>query len=163
MWRKFIQKSKTECSKSNQKQENNLFWNKDNIGKPKELWKTLKSLGLSNKTSYSSKFCLKKEDTLNFDDKTNSAIFNDFFVNLAENLVSKLPSPPNKFGLTSVRSYYEKNFDQENTNFKFSPISKDDVMKILCDLKTDKAAGIDNISCKFLKDGVIILDRKSVV
>ena len=30
-------------------------------------------------------------------------------------------------------------------------------MKILCDLKTDKAAEIDNISGKFLKDGAIIL------
>ena len=32
-------------------------------------------------------------------------------------------------------------------------------MKILCDLKTDKAAGIDNIFAKFFKDGAIILAK----
>ena len=32
----------------------------ENIGKPKELWKTLKSLGLPSKKSCESKICLKK-------------------------------------------------------------------------------------------------------
>ena len=33
-----------------------------NIGKPKELWKTLKSLGLPSKKTPVSKICLNKED-----------------------------------------------------------------------------------------------------
>ena len=53
---------------------------KENIGKPNELWKTLKSLGLSSKRSSTPKVCLKKDDILYFDDKTNSSIFKDFIV-----------------------------------------------------------------------------------
>ena len=41
---------------------------KENIGKPKDLWKTLKSLGLpSKKGSNISNICLKEDDKINFD------------------------------------------------------------------------------------------------
>ena len=71
----------------------------DNIGKPKELWKTINSLGLNSKQS-NSKICLKKNGTLSFD--TN------FFSKLAENLLNNLPISTNKFGLNCVKVYYEK-------------------------------------------------------
>ena len=38
---------------------------KDNVGKPKELWKTLKSLGLSSKANLASKICLEKNNVKN--------------------------------------------------------------------------------------------------
>jgi len=52
-----------------------------NIGKPKELWKTLKDLGLPNKKSTgSTKVCLKKENgDICFDSNSNSEIFMNFF------------------------------------------------------------------------------------
>ena len=75
---------------------------KDSVGKPKELWKTLKSLGLPNSGSSSTKFCLKKDDVLFFDDKSISTVSEDFFSNLAENLVSKLPIPPYRFGILQL-------------------------------------------------------------
>ena len=132
---------------------------KENIGKPKELWKTLKSLGLPNKKSSSSTFCLKKDGALHFDSKTVSTIFKEFFSNLAENLVSKLPRPSNKFDLSSVISYYTKTLDPINTKFKFSTVSKDDILKILLEIKPEKAAGIDNISGKFLRDGATVIAK----
>ena len=49
----------------------------DNVGKPRELWKTINSLGLSSKKS-SSKICLKEKQNLIFDPKTNAGIFKDF-------------------------------------------------------------------------------------
>ena len=42
-----------------------------NIGKPKELWKSLKSLGLPSKQMSSSSLCLEKDENLSFDRKTN--------------------------------------------------------------------------------------------
>ena len=65
----------------------------DNIGKPKELWKSLKFLGLPSKKSSSATICLEKDGILSFDPKTNAEIFKDFYSNLAKNLVKKLPTP----------------------------------------------------------------------
>ena len=73
----------------------------DNIGKPKELWKSLKSPGLPSKESSSATICLEKDGILSFDPKTNAEIFKDFHSNLANNLVKKLPTPPNKYGKNS--------------------------------------------------------------
>ena len=67
----------------------------ENIGKPKELWKSLKSLGLPSKNSSSSTICLEKDGILSFDPKGNAEIFKDFYSNLANDLVKKLPNPPN--------------------------------------------------------------------
>ena len=67
-----------------------------NIGKPKELWKSLKSLGLPPKQCSSSTICLKNDGVLLFDPKANSEIFGDFHSDLANDLVKKLPTPPNK-------------------------------------------------------------------
>ena len=117
----------------------------------------MKSLGLPNSCSSSTKFCLKKDNVLYFDEKSISTIFKNFFSNLAENLVSKLPIPPNKFGISSVRSYYAKNKDLVNSSFKFSIVNREDILKILLDIKPEKAAGIDGISGRFLKDGALIL------
>ena len=74
---------------------------KENIGKPKELWKALKSLGLPSKKGticiikvYIVIFFetyLKKDDNICFDDNTNT--FKQFFCNLASDLVAKLPPP----------------------------------------------------------------------
>ena len=41
----------------------------DNIGKPKELWKSLKSLGLPSKANSAATICLEKDGILSFDPK----------------------------------------------------------------------------------------------
>ena len=128
-----------------------------NVAKPKELWKTLKSLGLSNKSSCPTKTCLQKDGVKHFDDKTNATIFKDFFCNLAENLVSKLPIPSKKFNISSLNSYYKTFNDLDIPKSKFIQTSNDVILKLLENLDTDKAAGIDNISGKILRDGASIL------
>ena len=133
---------------------------KENIGKPKELWKPLKSLGLpSKKGSNMANVCLKKDDKINFDEKTNANSFKDFYCNLASDLLHKLPPPSKKFGITSVRNYYQTILNQLPFKFKFSNVTEDLVFKLLNDVNPDKAAGIDNLSGKFLKDGSSILAR----
>ena len=49
------------------KQKKSQFYNeklKENIGKPKELWKALKSLGLPSKKGTISNICLKKDGNI---------------------------------------------------------------------------------------------------
>ena len=77
----------------------------ENIGKPKELWKSLKSLGLKFERSISNIKCLENDKSANFDVKDLAEYFSAYFSNLAENLVSKLPNPSNKYGLFSVVQY----------------------------------------------------------
>ena len=131
----------------------------ENIGKPKELWKTLKSLGLPSKKAPTSKICLKTNDTINFDDSTNASIFKNFYSNLAENLVSKLPTAPKRFEISSLKSYYEKNAKLPSSKFKLAQVSKEHILEILQTMDPNKAAGIDEISGKFLKDGSEILAK----
>ena len=78
-----------------------------NIGKPKELWKSLKSLGLPTKSDTLSNICLEKDNNLSFDSKTNAEIFKDIFSKLANDLVEKLPASTNRFGIDSIISYYK--------------------------------------------------------
>jgi len=65
------------------KSKKQMYYNdklKNNIGKPKELWKTLKTMGFPNKSSSPSNTCLKKDGVTYFDNKNNAEIFKDFFV-----------------------------------------------------------------------------------
>ena len=144
------------------KDKKNQFYKlklKENIGKPKELWKALKSLGLPSKKGSISKICLQKNDKISFDDKTNSNTFKEFYCNLANDLLTKLPPPSNNFGITSVRKYYQHILDLLPSRFEFSHITEELVLKLLKDMDVSKAAGIDNLSGKFLKDGAVVLSK----
>ena len=102
----------------------------DNIGKQKELWKSLKSLGLPSKKSSSATICLEKDGILSFDPKTNAEIFKDFYSNLAK-----------------IRG----------KNFSFAPVAPATILKLLKQLNPAKSAGIDNLTGKFLKEGAPVL------
>ena len=93
-----------------------------------------------------------------FNDTKNCSIFKSFFSNLAQNLVSKLPTSPNVFNEFKVASYHD-DIKFKDLNFEFSGTSPKSILSILKDLNPSKAAGIDNLSHKFLKDGTDILAR----
>ena len=132
---------------------------KENIGKPKELWKTLKTLGLPSKKAPPTKICLKTNDIISFDDATNASIFKNFYSSLADNLVSKLPTAPKRFDISLLKTFYEKNAKLPSSKFKLAQVSKEHILEILQNLEPNKAAGIDNISGKFLNDGAEILAK----
>ena len=75
----------------------------ENMGNSKELWKTLKKLGLQSKKEGQAKICLGKEGNISFDAKSNAEIFKHLFTDLAMNLVRQLPMPTNMFGTNSVK------------------------------------------------------------
>ena len=125
------------------------------VGRPKELWKTLKALGLSKANNLpSSSICLKDKVSLSFDLQRNTEIFKDFYCNLANDLLSKLPKAPLKFGKPYLTGYYQ-NIEKEK--FRFIEVSEEKVSQVLKDINPIKSAGIDNISGRFLKDGAPIL------
>ena len=90
-----------------------FFENKlnDCIGKPKELWKALKSLGLPNKTSSCEVTALKVNKTIQHDTNLVLCGFKGYYSNFAGNILKKLPKPPNKFTLntlSALQRHYSK-------------------------------------------------------
>ena len=63
----------------------------------------------------------------------------------------------NKFGLLSVEAYYKNVLHLQENKFTFQTIESSSVLKLLKNVKVNKAAGMDNISRGFLKDGADIL------
>ena len=71
---------------------------KENTGNSKKIWSTLKSMGLPNKKGNNPNICLKTDGKISFDAKENANTFKNFYANLAEDLVRKLPNPKGNFG-----------------------------------------------------------------
>ena len=66
-----------------------------NIVKREDLWKSSKSVGLKFEHSISNINCFENDKSTNFDAKGIAKDFRAYFLNLAENHVSKPPSPSN--------------------------------------------------------------------
>ena len=77
-----------------------------------------------------SSICLKKDDKICFDDKTNANAFKDFFCNLASDLVAKLPSPFNRFGSDTVRNYYQDILGLILSKLQFSNVTEDLALQV---------------------------------
>ena len=88
----------------------------ENTGKPKELWKTLKALGLPNKVSIAIINALKDDKVVKYDPKSISKVFQTFFSNMVKTLLQELPPPLNEYGVDSVKHFY-KDLDI-NTKFQ---------------------------------------------
>ena len=109
------------------------------------------------RTSFKKVPCLTKDYTTIFADKEQTNIFKKFYSTLADNLVKHLPPASSIFGLSSVCEYYNKTLKLPNTKFKFTFVSEYSVLKILKNIDENKAAGLDSMSGKFLKDAATIL------
>ena len=79
-----------------------------NRSKPKELWKTLKPLGLSSGKARQSKVSLNKDGAIQFEPLENANTFKRFYSELAGGLQEKLPRAPNKFTSQTTKNYYAK-------------------------------------------------------
>ena len=79
----------------------------ENIGKSKQLWKSLKSLGLKYERSISNINYLENDKSANFDVEDINKDFRAYFSNLDENLVIKHPNPSNTYDVLSAGQYYD--------------------------------------------------------
>ena len=77
--------------------------------------------------------------------------------NLAKSLLIKLPNPPDKYNLQSVLRYYSSFTISDY--FCLSNTSEEKVLKIMTNIESSKAAGVDKLSGRFLKDGANILAK----
>ena len=99
--------------------------------------------------------CLENNKSVNFDVKDIAKDFSAYFSNLAENLMRKLPNFSNNYGLMSVAQYYSHL--GLTKKFELLPTEEDYILKNLRDIDTLKAAGIDRLSGRFLKDNANVL------
>ena len=79
-----------------------------NRNKPKELWKTSKSLGLNSDKARQTIISLKKEGAIQFEALENTNTFKRFYSQLAGGLQEKLPRASNKFTSQTTNNYYAK-------------------------------------------------------
>ena len=84
-----------------------FFKNKltESIGKPKDLWKALKPLGLPNKVYSREVKALKIDNTVEHDVNAVLDGFKSYYSTFAENLVKLLPKPTNKYSVNTVIKY----------------------------------------------------------
>ena len=130
---------------------------KKNTANPKKLWKTLKQLRLPEKKLPCSNVCLKVVEDLKFDSFTISELFKKFYSNLANGLVHKLPVTSKKFDIESVKDYYIDMFQLSHNKLNFLQIQPNTTSNLLKPCNVNKAAGIGNVSGKFLKDVADVL------
>ena len=100
---------------------------------------------------------IDKNKSLTYDIKTMSKVFKDFFSNLAESFLAKLPDPFNKHNLESVFLYYS-NFAIPEM-FLIKSTLEEKISKIMEKIKISQPAGMDKLSGRFLKDGAEILSK----
>ena len=76
---------------------------------------------------------------------------------MADNLLKKLPTPPYKYTFNSVIQYY-RHFIQTDA-FRLTYTTEIDIEKILRSINARKAAGIDDLSARFLIGGSRVLSK----
>ena len=116
-------------------------------------------MGLPSKAVTASNICLIEKNEIVFNATKNCSIFKNYFSSLAQNLVSKLPLSSNTFSESKIASYYDNNAMSKDLNFQLLETFPGKILIILQGLNPSKAAGIDNFSGKFLKDGLHVLAR----
>ena len=84
-------------------------------------------------------------------------MFKKLFSNLVNDLVKKFLAAANKFGSKSVEDYYNDMFNFYLKKLTFQTIQTKYISDLLKNCDTNKAAGIDDLSGRFLKDGADIL------
>ena len=70
--------------------------------------------------------------------------------------MKKLPKPPNKFTLNTVFEHYKGVILRDSFNFA---TAEHTILTILKNTNVSKAAGLDNLSGPFLKDGAKVLAK----
>ena len=83
--------------------------------------------------------------------------FKDYYSNLAGKLLKKLPKPQNKFTLNTVFQHYKGII--QIYSFNLATFSENTFLNISKNTNGSKAAGLDNLSGRFLKDGAEVLAK----
>jgi hypothetical protein len=120
----------------------------------KKMWESLKLLGYNHKAKSKDQIVLNVGNKVCYDPVTIAEYVNDFFVNVANNLVKNLPNYADMYSAFSskCKDFYKK-LGVTPGMFVLQEIDKTFVLKHLKDLKPNKSTGLDDVSPRFLKDG----------
>ena len=77
--------------------------------------------------------------------------FKSYYCTLAENLVKLLSKPPNKYSISTLIKYFEHKIQCDR--FNLASVSESSILIVLKATQVSRAASLDNISGRFLKDG----------
>ena len=117
----------------------------------------MRSLELPSKTSSCEVNALKINSKVEHDFNSVLEGFRNYYSTLAENLVKMLPKRTNKYSINSVIKYYEHMILSDY--FELASVSENSILTILNATQVSKAAGIGNLSGRFLKDGAKVLSK----
>ena len=112
---------------------------------------------MHKKTVVSNFNAVDDNKSLTYDIKTMSKVFKDFFSNLGESFLVKLPESSNKCSLESVFLYCSDFAIPEVFHIKST--SEEKVFKIMENIEISKAAAIDKLPGRFLNDCAGILSK----
>ena len=101
----------------------------DYIGKSKDLWKALKSLGLPNKISSYKVSDLKINNTVEHDANSVLERFKNYYSTLAEILINTPPKALNKYSIDTVVKYYEDMI--QGSHYNLGSVSTNLIITIL--------------------------------
>jgi len=133
------------------KQSKNSYYHshiENNRGNPKALWRTINQVSGRNKTKSNSINEIKFNNTTATEPAEIAEILNDYFTNIGKALSSELQDSS-----TDFRAFLRP----VESNFVFQPISVDFVIKFFNKMPVDKATGVDNISCRLLKEAAPVV------
>ena len=115
----------------------------------------MRFLGLPSKTSSSEVNALKIKNTIEHDVNSFLEGFRNYYSTLSGNLVKMLVKPSNKYFINTVIKYYEHMILGDY--FHLAPVLENWFLTILKATQVSKAAGIDNLPGRSLKDGAKVL------
>ena len=107
---------------------------------------------MSKKTLISNFNAVESNNALTFDKN-----FQRFLLKFSRIYLNQTPNAPNRYNVGSVFQYYSKFIIEKS--FHLCDTSEEDVFEIMQNIDILKAAGIDNLSAKLLKDGAEILAK----
>ena len=109
------------------------------------------------KTAISNFNAIEEGNTLTHDTRSISKIFKNLFSNVAKSLLTKLLKPPDKYSLKSVIRYYSS--FAITADYCLIGTTEKQIFKIIQNIKVFKAAGVDKLLERFLRDGADILAK----
>ena len=130
----------------------------ENQNDSKKLWGELKSLGYSSKVKDSSKVLINIDGEKCENSNKLADSFQKYFLNVASNLVKKLPHAPNLYSTETqlFRSYYTNKNINPNM-FTLQNVTEHFIYNELSKLNINKSTGLDGINARFLRDGALEL------
>ena len=113
---------------------------------------------MPNKISSFQVNALKINNTVEHDATLILEGFKNYYSTLAEKIVNMLPKAPNKYSINNVFKYYEHMI--QGSHFNLASVSENSILTILKSTHVSKAAGLDGLSDRFLKNGAKLLAKR---